>query len=810
MNKEMVLIIDASSKLFFSLMSKHRAPGAIPFFSKYRLIDGNLTNATFSDITSVGVFPGGNYRSLYDHIGSGDRYNLKRRLDGIFILPPKVTSPVDEEFISFERLSEQMEFFRRSLQDYAIISPATLIWRINFNDLLNYHLESGADITQVINSEGERLYTFILKKEKLMEFISLYRSSSLRNIVELYDRSLNIKTATYIHNGFSKYIRTVKGYYNVSMYILKKRLQDHLEEEGFQFRTKDPINPPSYFGPRSEVKCSSIATGDMIYGSVENSILFRRVVIEEGAKVINSIIMNNATIKKGSIVENAIIDKECIIEEGLHLKGKPDEPLLTEKSQIIKSLYMPSVCILSAECSPFIKRGGLADMVGSLAISLAKLGAKVRVFLPLYKEIKDKYFQNFEKDSEIKLEIDSKEYHISTYKQILNDVEFVFLDLYMYFDRELIYGYEDDPERFAYYSYATLEYLKENNVVVDVFHLNDWHTALFTLFKKKYEEYVDSKTLFTIHNLNYQGETSRDIIDKFNFDYIVQGSKVNLLEVGINSADILTTVSKTYAEELKYEYYSGNLHDSIMRRQRDIYGIVNGLDEKFNPETDIEIKANYNIKTVYKNKPINKEFLLNLCGFSNNGDEFVIGMVSRLDQIKGFDLILDSIDSIMEDERVRIVLLGVGDPEIMRRFSEVEAKYPSRIKCFLDYYGTKAEYIYAGADIFLMPSRIEPCGTSQMIALKYGTIPVVRQTGGLNDTIRNFEFMNKKGNGFKFYNYDSRDLIYTVNLAKDTYFNDKKGWKALIKQAMESKNSFENCAKEYLALYKLVKEKERS
>ena len=810
MNKEMFLIIDASSKLFFNVMSKHRAPGAIPFFSKYRLIDANLTNATFSDITSVGVFPGGNYRSLYDHIGSGDRYNLKRRLDGIFILPPKVTSPIDEEFISFERLSEQMEFFTRSLQDYAVISPATLVWRFNFNDLLKQHLESGADITQVINSEGERLYTFILKKEKLIEFINLYRSSSVRNIVEVFDRALNIKTDTYVHNRFSKYIRTVKGYYNVSMNILKYRLESHLQEEGFQFRTKDPINPPSYFGPKSEVKCSSIATGAMIYGTVENSIIFRRVVIEEGAVIKNSIIMNNAIIKKGSIVENAIIDKECIIEEGLHLKGTENEPLLTEKNQLVNSLYMPSVCILSAECSPFIKRGGLADMVGSLSKSLAKLGAKVRVFLPLYKEIKDKYFSSFEKDSEIKLDIDKKEYRISTYRQMLDGVEFIFLDLYMFFDRKEIYGYEDDPERFAYYNYATLEYLNTNGIVVDVFHLNDWHTTLFTLFKKKYPEYAQSKTLLTIHNLNYQGETSRDIMDKFNFDYFVQGSKVNLLEVGINSADVLTTVSKTYAEELKYEYYSGNLHDSIMRRQGDIYGIVNGLDEKFNPTHDIEIKANYDIKTVYKNKPINKEFLLNLCGFSNNGDEFVIGMVSRLDSIKGFDLILDSIDSIMEDERVRIVLLGVGDQSIMDRFSEAEAKYPNRIKCFLDYYGTKAEYIYAGADIFLMPSRIEPCGTSQMIALKYGTIPVVRQTGGLNDTIRNFEFMSKKGNGFKFYNYDSRDLIYTVNLAKDTYFNDKKGWKALIKQAMESKNSFERCAKEYLALYKLVKEKERN
>ena len=806
MNKSMFMIIDASSRLFFGPLSKHRIPAAIPFFGKYRLIDANLSNATSSDIKNVGIFPYSNYRSLSDHIGSGDRYDLDRRQDGIFILPPKSQSPADEEFCSFRRFNEQYEYFRRSNQEYVVITPGTLVWIVDFNTILEKHIESGADITQVVNKNGSRLFTFIMKKSKLMEYIDSYGEGTYRNIAEVYDYSQSITKGTYVHEGYAEYIRTYTGFYRASMRLLSDDIIDKLYMNEARFRTKDPINSSTYFGKNSLVSNSFISSGAIIDGTVKNSIISRRATIEKGATVINSVIMNTVKIESGAYVENAIIDKECIISSGVVIKGTKEEPFVSEKNQIIINQENPNVAILVAECSPYIKVGGLADMVGSLSIELTKLGPNVKVFLPLYRQIKKKYENTLQNDIELSLNIDSKTYHINTYSSVYENTTFVFIDLYMYFDRDKVYGYEDDPYRFGYYTYAVLEYLKAKREKIDVFHIHDWHTSLLPLFKKKYPEFNNSKTVLTIHNLNYQGETSKDLVDHFQFDYYVPGNTLNILEAGINSVDMITTVSKTYAEELKYAYFSGNLQGALIRRQSSMYGIVNGLDDKFDPQTDLVIKSRYSIDDVFEKKEINKRFLCDVCGFEYSEDMFLVGMVSRIDYIKGFDLVLDSMDELLKDDRVKIVLLGTGIEELMGRLRDFGERYQGKFKCFLDYYGTKAEYIYAGADAFLMPSRIEPCGTSQMIALKYGTVPIVRQTGGLNDTIRMFDPQTNNGNGFKFYNYDVRDLIYTFNLCKDVYFNNKEGWKRIIKNAMSSNNSFERCAKEYLNLYNLVKE----
>lgn len=799
------MVIDATSRLDFDLLTKHRVPGAIPFLGKYRLIDASLSNATYSEITNVGVFPYGNYRSLTDHIGSGSRYDLDRRNDGIFILPPKVYSPVDEEFISFQRMKEQDEYFRRSVQDYVIITPATLVWSADLNAILDSHIASGKDITQIVQENGERLFTFIIKKEKLMNYINSYNEISYRNIVEVFDYSPLESKNTYIYHGFAKYIRHLSDYYRVSMDVLKSGEISSLFQNSPRMRTKDPINSPTYYGEDALVSNSYVASGANIDGTLEDTIVSRRVVVEKGATIKNSILMNNVVVEAGAYVENAVIDKESVIKAGAVIKGEKNEPFVSEKKQIVYSTSMPKIAILTAECSPFIKQGGLADMVGSLSQELSTLGAEVKVFIPFYREIRYNFETALEKGREISLEIDSKIYHINTYQIISEKTSYIFIDLYMFFDRDKVYGYPDDAYRFAYYTEAVLEYLREISYVPDVFHMNDWHTALLPLFKKKYPSFEKSKTILTIHNLNYQGETPKEIIDKFKLDYYVSGSTLNILEAGINSADQITTVSKTYAEELKYSFFSGNLQEAVLRRSSSIYGIVNGLDAKFNPHDDLEIKAQYTISDVFAKKPINKKFLCDLCGFDYNENTFVIGTVSRINETKGFDLIIDSLDEILRDPDVKFVLLGVGDDRIMAELRHYESKYPGQVKCFLDYYGTKPTYIYSGADVFLMPSRIEPCGTSQMIALKYGTIPIVRQTGGLNDTIENFDNITNTGNGFKFYNYDVRDLIYTLRLALVTFLTNKTGWESLIKNAMSSNNSFERCAKEYLNLYNLIR-----
>lgn len=796
------MIIDSTSILDFDVLTKHRVPGAIPIFGKFRMIDIALSNAAYSKITNVAIFAYGNYRSLTDHIGSGKRYNLDRRKDGIFILPPKNFNPIVESYISFQRMREQIEYLNRSDQEYVIITPSTILWLPDLEKILNAHIESDVDITEVLGTNKERLYTFILSKEKLMNYVMSYDEISYRNIVEVYDFSPSETKGTYIYERFARFIKNYREYYRTTMnFVQNFNITDVLYEQIDRLRTKDPVNGPTYYSENACVSNSFISSGAYIDGTIENSVLSRRVKVCKNAFVKNSVIMNNAIIEEGAIVENAVLDKETVVKKGIHIKGSPNDPFLSEKRQTIVSSVMPKVVVLSAEASPFIKRGGLADMVGSLVKELSLIGAEVKVFLPLYKEIKEKYMPVLHFDREKEIEIDGNKYRINIYSYLEEKTAYYFVDLYMYFDRDKIYGYEDDPYRFAYYTKAVCEYLKDTNYRPDIIHFHDWHSSLLPLFVKKDDFFSNTKTILTIHNLNYQGITNKEIFKHFELDYYESSTMANLLEVGINSCDRITTVSKTYAEELKYSFFSGGLQDAIQRRYLNLYGIVNGLDSKINPSEDLEIKSQYDANNVFENKEINKKYLCDLCGFKYSKDTFVIGMVSRIDEIKGFELIINSIDEIMLDPNTNFVLLGVGDEYLMGELKKIEIKYPGRVKLFLDYYGTKPSYIYSGADVFLMPSRIEPCGTSQMIALKYGTIPIVRQTGGLNDTIQSFDNTTLTGNGFKFYNYDSRDLINSVKIAREVYSTNNVGWMALILNAMSSNNSFEKCAKEYLNLY---------
>ena len=800
------LIIDATSRLDFSLLTKHRTPGAIPIFGKYRIIDFVISNATKSDITNVGIFTSLNYRSLQDHIGSGDRYDLNRRRDGIFLMPPKFQSPIDEEFASFSRLKDQFEYFRRSHQDYAIITPATAIFSIDYNDLLKKHLETGVDITQVVGDNGERLFTFIIKKSILINYIENASTISFRNIVDVFDQSTSITKDTYTVSGFAKYIRNTHDYYKIfnDSFEDNSPIIDLIYSEP-KIRTKDPLNPSTLYSKNAEVTNSFVSSGDTIDGHIDRCALSRRVTIEEGAVVKNSIVMNSCIIRKNAVVENAILDKETEVKEGVTIIGSIDEPFISEKRQIISTNQSSKVVFLCAECSPFNKVGGLADMVSSLSKSLGDLGCDVKVFLPLYRKTKEEFLSEMEDDIEIDIKIGDRLYRINTYRIVSGKLTYVFIDLYMFFDFLDVYGYPNDAYRFTYYSEAVLKYLEAIKYVPDIFHIHDWHPGLLPLLKKKYPIFDKSKTILTIHNLEYQGLVSKDIISTFGLDYYVPGNMLSILEAAINASDIITTVSKTYAEELKYRYYSGDLHDAILRRSSSLYGIVNGLNEKISPKHDLEIKAKYDISNVFTKKEINKKFLCDVCGFKYNPDMFIIGMVTRINETKGFDIVINSLDQILSNEKVYFVLLGVGDKGYMDSLRLYQDRYPGRVRCFLNFYGTNPSYIYSGADCFLMPSRIEPCGTSQMIALRYGTIPIVRQTGGLNDTIDQFDPQTKKGNGFKFFNFDSRDLIYEVSHAIDTYFNDKEGWKELIKSAMDTQTSFEKCTKEYLNLYNIVK-----
>ena len=624
---------------------------------------------------------------------------------------------------------------------------------------------------------------------------------------ELFDYSVNESKNTIIYKDFSRYLTQISDYYNLHMELLEKG-SDSILPYFSMVKTKEPLDFSSYFSDKSKVTNSLISSECSIDGEIINSFISRRTVIKEGAVIKNSIIMNNCVIESGAYIENAILDKETIVKANSIIKGTKDNPFLSEKKQYVSSSYLPKVAILSLECSPFIKRGGLSDMVGSLVKELSFIGADIKVFLPLYKEIKRRVLEESTNTYTIEMEIDEEIHRIHIYSIEKEKLTYYFIDLYQFFDRDEVYGYPDDTYRFAYYTKTVLEFLNNYNIDIDIFHIHDWHTSLLPLFKKNYPKYNNSISILTIHNMNYVGRSDKTLLEHFNLDYQIDGWSFNFLEVGINTVDEITTVSKTYAEELKYDYYSGDLRDSIVRRSNNLYGILNGLEEKIGPSNDLTIKLRYDKTNVFTNKEINKKFLCETCGFNYYPDMFILGMVSRIDEIKGFYLVIDALSSVLENENIYFVLLGVGDKHIIERLKSLESRFSGRVKLFLDFYGTNPNYIYSGADAFLMPSRIEPCGTSQMIALKYGTVPIVRQTGGLNDTIQSFDRTTKTGNGFKFYNMDSKELVSMINIAYDYFRYDKESWNKLILNGMDSNYSFSDCAKEYLNLYNLKRKKD--
>ena len=341
----------------------------------------------------------------------------------------------------------------------------------------------------------------------------------------------------------------------------------------------------------------------------------------------------------------------------------------------------------------------------------------------------------------------------------------------------------------------------------DLIHIHDWHTSLIPILLDN-SEYKGTKTLLSLHNIEYQGVGSVDIIRKLGIkDFIIRDSKINCLEIGINTATKLNTVSPTYKEELKYEYYGGNLTNFLMRRERDFYGILNGISSSWNPSTDKLIFENYSVGS-YQDKELNKTYLQTIMDLPHGNEKFIIGMVTRIVEQKGFDLIINSFDFIMSNyPDIQFVLLGSGSEMYINQLYGLEQRHPGQVALNIGYDATVPNYIYAGADVFLMPSRFEPCGLGQMIALKYGTLPIVRATGGLNDTVTRYDTLTKKGNGFTFRDYDANQMNEAILSAYELFKNSKDDWNKLIQRAMKEDNSIKKSSAKYIDLYKSIMDK---
>lgn len=800
----MLAIIDATFKNDLDQLTLHRMPGALPFCGKFRMIDFTLSNVRNSSITNVAIFPYGNYRSLQDHVGSGKRWDLDRRRDGLFILPPKNLYILPGHMITFQRMYEHIEFFKRSKQTYAIITAPNIIWNIDFNDVLNNHLLSGADITEVMY-QNIRLKSFLISKKLLLEYIYSYDNLEYRNMIDVVSKAPNIKVNIYKHQGYTRTITDTFNYLKSNLDMLKFDVGRSIFQKDSPIFSKEKTAPPTKYLENAKAENAMVSSGSIIDGTIINSIIGRDCVIKKGAIIKNSYVMSGCFIEENAHIEYAILDKQTVVKKGTMKTGSLRQPFVTQKEQLVTNGISMRILLVASESYPFIKTGGLADVIGSLSRNLARLGMEVTVIVPLYTKIKDSFSESLKREGSFKVNFKNQELHMRKYTYEYKKVRHIFIESHDYFDRDNVYGYEDDLERFAVFNKAVIKLLDQCEMF-DLIHVHDWHTSLIPLLLQN-SVYKDVKTLLTIHNIDYQGVGPSEIIEHLGIpDFNHRHAQINCLEIGINTATKLSTVSPTYKEELKYEYYGKNLTYSLLKRERDFYGILNGISSSWNPQKDKLIHTNY-VPDTLNNKVENKYFLQEKMGLKVNRDIFLIGMVTRIVEQKGFDLILQCFDEIFSHYDVQFVLLGSGDTLYMEKLKQLESKYPDKIKLNLGYDATVPNYIYAGCDAFLMPSRLEPCGLGQMIALKYGSLPIVRDTGGLADTIVNYDELTHKGNGFKFYNYDGNELKNNILRAYHIFKYDRDIWSMLQDRAMRADYSLKRSANRYVELYRAITEK---
>ena len=474
-----------------------------------------------------------------------------------------------------------------------------------------------------------------------------------------------------------------------------------------------------------------------------------------------------------------------------------------------------NILYVTSEAVPFCKTGGLADVAGSLPPSLAANGDRVSVILPLYETVKDKWGEklHFEKWTFVRLAWRSV--YCGLFSVEREGVTCYFVDNESYFRRSDLYGYYDDGERFAFFSRAVTELLRSLPEKPDVVHCNDWQSALVPVYIRdeavRNDFYKSIRTVITVHNIEYQGRYGRETVeDLFGLDRgwfdggtIEFGGDVNLLKGAIVTADAVTAVSPTYARELKCAYFAHGLENVMRMSEGKLHGVLNGIDMKrYDPAHDESLAAPYSADDL-AGKRRDKAALQKLLGLQERPDTPILAMVTRLVSHKGLDLVCETLDTIMEKD-VQLVVLGKGEAKYETFFEYAKQRYGGRMAVHLGYSEQLAMQIYAGADLFLMPSKSEPCGLSQMIAMRYGTVPIVRETGGLKDTVRAYEAWNSAGNGFTFANYNAGDMCHVVCQAIDLYHNNRDVYALLQKRGMTADFSWKRSAQAYRDIYSSI------
>ncbi len=472
------------------------------------------------------------------------------------------------------------------------------------------------------------------------------------------------------------------------------------------------------------------------------------------------------------------------------------------------------VLIVASEITPYAKSGGLGDVIGSLPQALKENGVDVRVIIPKYKNLKlEKHNEIVYKDSFV-VTLGWRNQSASIHEIEGAKVPTYLIENDYYFGRDGLYGYGDDYERFAFFSKAAVECTNNLEFCPDIIHFNDWQTGLGSVYLKdmyrKFAFYKNIKTVYTIHNLQYQGVFGRDVLGSvdLNDGYYTGGllefyGNVSYMKAGLVYADAITTVSQTYADEIQTQQYGYGMDGLLRSFNYKLSGILNGIDTKLNdPETDERLFETFSANTLNKKKE-NKKALQKQLNLPEK-DVPIISIISRLVDQKGLDLVAFCMEELVHKD-IQLVVLGTGDGRYEQLFKHYAWREPEKVSANIYFSEDLAQKIYASSDIFLMPSLFEPCGLGQLFAMRYGTIPVVRRTGGLNDTVSHFNPETKEGNGFIFNDYIADGMMWALNQALDVYYNDTEAWTDLVKNAMKCDFSWDKSAEKYIELYQKLK-----
>lgn len=471
------------------------------------------------------------------------------------------------------------------------------------------------------------------------------------------------------------------------------------------------------------------------------------------------------------------------------------------------------IIMAAAECAPFAKAGGLADVMGALPKELSRLGHEINVIVPKYSLISEEYAGEFVLKESVEFSFKGQQKSFGVFEYDQAGVKFLFVENDSYFKRDQIYG-EDDAERYAFFNRAVLEIIQRQEQQPDLLHVHDWHTAMVPFLLKedqRYSSIKEIKTVLTIHNLQFQGKFSKaTFLENFEMDarYYDEGivewrGDFNSLKTGISYVDKVTTVSPTYRDEILTDFYGEKLNSFLQKKEQDLVGILNGIDtEVYNPATDLSIEHEFDAMSL-EGKQVNKRAVQLKAGLPERGDVPLLTMISRLAGQKGIDVLQEVLPVLLAEEDLQFVLLGSGEEQYEQFFQKLAADFPDKVYIHVGFDEAFAHLLYAGADIFLMPSHFEPCGLSQLISMRYGTVPVANKTGGLKDTVVEYDEQQKVGNGFL--SDFSQSKPFGLALARSlAFYQQPEHWEAIKKNGMKGDYSWSRSAAEYAKLYERI------